>query len=246
MKHIFYSLLLVFVVVSCKKEMTPDAQLIVNKAIEVSGGEKFKTSKISFDFRDKYYIAARNNGIYKYERKFKDSIDVITDVLYNDGFKRFMNEQEVRVADSMIPRYSRSVNSVHYFSVLPFGLNDAAVNKKYLGEVTIKDKAYHKIKVFFNQEGGGDDFEDVFVYWIGKEDFKVDYLAYSYMDNETDIGLRFREAYNERFVNGLRFVDYNNYKPETNEKNLLILDSLFDAGKLKLLSKIENKNVTVE
>ena len=245
MRYILYSLFLMIIVTSCKQEKVLIAQDIVDKAIEVSGGEKFKTSTISFDFRDKHYKAFRNNGVYQYERVFNDTLSKIRDVLSNDGFKRFINDKEVTVVDSMAAKYTRSVNSVHYFVVLPFGLNDAAVNKEYLGEVTIKDKTYHKIKVHFNQEGGGADYEDVFMYWINKDNFKVEYLAYSYMDSPTELGLRFREAYNERYVNGLRFVDYNNYKPEDGMLDLFALDSLFESGKLKLLSKIENVNVEV-
>jgi len=246
MKHILYSLSLLLVVTACKPENVFNAQEIVDKTVEVSGGDKFNTSTISFDFRDIHYKAIRNNGLYQYERFIADSIGQIRDVLSNDGFKRYINEKEAIVVDSMAAKYTRSVNSVHYFSVLPFGLNDAAVIKEYLGEVTIKNKMYYKIKVTFSQEGGGDDYEDVFVYWIGKEDFKADYLAYSYMDSPTELGLRFREAYNERYVNNLRFVDYNNYKPEANITDLFMLDSLFDSGKLKLLSKIENVNIKVE
>ena len=66
----------------------------------------------------------------------------------------------------MIPAsdsYSASVNSVHYFAVLPYGLDGKAVNKTYVNKVDIKGKSYHKIKVTFNEEGGGEDFEDVFM-----------------------------------------------------------------------------------
>lgn len=246
MKHLLFCLAFLLIAMSCKQEQSFSAQVIVDNAIEVSGGEKIKNSTISFDFRDIHYKALRKNGIFQYERIFNDSLGQIRDVLSNDGFKRYVNEKKVTVIDSMAAKYARSVNSVHYFIVLPFGLNDAAVNKELLGEVTIKNRTYYKIKVTFSQEGGGDDYEDVFVYWIGKKDFKVDYLAYSYLDSPTDFGMRFREAYNERYVNGLRFVDYKNYKPEDDRTNLLSLDSLFDAGKLKLLSKIENENIVVE
>jgi hypothetical protein len=141
--------------------------------------------------------------------------------------------------------YRASVNSVHYFSVLPFGLNDKAVNKTLMGDDTIKTKDYFKVKVTFNPEGGGEDYEDVFIYWINKTNFKVDYLAYSY--NEIDgKGLRFRQAYNERFVNGIRIVDYNNYKTENTSIPLEDLGTAFDTDKLVLLSKIELENVEVQ
>ncbi|MCF6223448.1 MAG: deoxyribose-phosphate aldolase [Flavobacteriaceae bacterium] len=246
MKKLFLTFLISTILVSCKQEKQLNTQDIINSAIEVSGGAKFEVSTIAFDFRDKHYVAKRNNGMYQYERHFKGSTGIIKDVLSNDGFQRFVNDVLIKVADTMAPKYSRSVNSVHYFSVLPFGLNDVAVNKKLLSEVLINEKAYHKIKVTFNQEGGGDDFEDVFVYWIAKEGYKVNYLAYSYLEDNGELGLRFREAYNERFVNGIRFVDYNNYKPKNKEADLLDLDNLFENGKLKLLSKIENKNVVVK
>jgi len=157
---------------------------------------------------------------------------------------RFVTDGLLEIPDSMVVKYSASVNSVHYFSILPYGLNDDAVIKTYLGEEIIKNDNYHKVQVTFMQDGGGEDFEDVFVYWINSRTFIADFLAYSY--NEKDgLGLRFREAYNERFVNGLRFVDYNNFKPEDKTVSVTELGSLFDTNQLKLLSKIDLKNVTV-
>ena len=243
-KKLFILFISTFLIISCKQEPQLTANDIVNKAIEVSGGERFKNSTINFDFRDKHYKAIRENWKFQYEREFKDSISQIKDVLNNNGFMRFVNNFPMAVRDSMAVKYSASVNSVHYFSVLPFGLNDKSVNKKYLNTVEIKGKTYYKIQVTFNENGGGEDFEDVFIYWIDNKSFKADYLAYSY--NESNgLGLRFREAYNERFVNGIRFVDYNNYKPESYAVALENLDSLFGAGKLQLLSKIELENVAV-
>ena len=222
----------------------PDASIIINKSIEVAGGDLIKNSLIEFDFRDKHYKAIRDNGKFQYERVFKDSIGIIKDVLNNKGFQRFVNETSFAVSDGKETAYTASVNSVHYFSILPFGLHSKAVNKTYLGKVSLKGNDYYKIKITFNQEGGGEDFEDVFIYWINMETYKVDYLAYSY--NEKDgLGLRFREAYNERIVNGIRFVDYNNYKPASEKSKLVDLDRLFEIGKLDLLSKIELENVTV-
>ena len=57
--------------------------------------------------------------------------------------------------------------------------------------------------------------------------------------------MRFREAYNERYINDLRFVDYNNYKAVDASTKLLDLGKAFDANQLKLLSKIELENVEV-
>lgn len=236
----------IFCFVSCKQKEAQkiNADDIVNESIKASGGQKIDSSTISFNFRDKQYRAIRNKGLFQLERQFNDSINNIKDVLSNSGLKRFINDELIEIPDSMAFKFSNSVNSVHYFSVLPFGLNDKAVNKDYLGLVTIKDKTYHKIKVTFDQEGGGDDFEDVFVYWMDTINYNVDYLAYSYHVNGG--GMRFREAYNERYINGIRFVDYNNYKSEAKNISLFDLDKLFESEKLKLLSKIELKNITLE
>lgn len=246
MKYISIAVL-AFLVVSCKNETALkilSAEEIIHKSIAVSGGDSFGKSEIFFGFRDKTYMSKRLGNAFLLVRMFEQNKDSITDVYDNSGFRRMVGEEFVHIADSMAKKYTASVNSVHYFSTLPFGLNDTAVNKTLIGEEKIKDKDYYKIKVTFNQEGGGEDYEDVFVYWVNKQNFKSDYIAYSY--NEDDgVGMRFREAYNERYVTGLRFVDYNNYKAEDASIQLYDLGKAFESNQLKLLSKIELKNVKV-
>lgn len=242
----FITLLLSFLLFNCNDNKTEviDANKIIDESIQVSGGHKIDTSVIEFNFRDINYKATRLGGKFKLERVFLDSIGEIRDVLSNNGLDRYINESLVNLPDSMATKYSASVNSVHYFAVLPYGLDGKAVNKTYVNKVDIKGKSYHKIKVTFNEEGGGEDFEDVFMYWVNTVTSKVGYLAYSYNEDDGK-GLRFREAYNERYVKGIRFVDYNNYKPKDNTSKLEELDKQFIDNKLELLSKIELKEVTV-
>jgi len=240
----FFFLVVIFIS-GCKNNSERSlADIVINKAIEVSGGDKFKNSTIDFDFRDRHYKAIRDNGFFQYEREFQDSLGVIKDVLTNSGYQRFLNNEPFAPHDSMAVKYARSVNSVHYFSVLPFGLNDDAVNKTYLDSLMIKGRKYNKIKVDFDKDGGGEDHEDVFVYYVDTETYKVDYLSYIYFVDGG--GIRFREAYNERYVNGIRFVDYKNYKSKNKNVDLYTLDSLFQLDKLKLLSKVELENITVK
>lgn len=236
--------MLLFVsILSCNKEIK-DADAIIAKSIAVSGGDLIKNSNIEFDFRDMHYSAKRRNGAFVLARISVKESDSIVDMLSNNGFERVVNDRAVKVVDSMVSKYSASVNSVHYFSILPYGLDGGAVNKSYLGDSKLVGKDYYKIQVTFSEEGGGEDFEDVFIYWVNKKTFKVDYLAYSYHE-ASGVGLRFREAYNERYVAGVRFVDYNNYKPVGNDVALEDLDVLFEENKLRLLSKIELENVVV-
>lgn len=219
-------------------------QEIINKSIQVHGGNAFDNSFVQFDFRKKQYTVKRSHGKYQYIREFQDTSSTIRDVLTNDGFQRLVDGQPVTLSNKRRNAYTNSVNSVLYFVQLPYGLNDAAVIKKYKGEAIIKGKNYHKIQITFKQEGGGEDFQDVFLYWINKESHTLDYLAYSY---ETDGGgIRFREAINPRQVEGMRFVDYVNYKPAMAETNLANIDQAFNEGKLVELSRIINENVTVE
>lgn len=250
MKH-FIILYLLVCILGCKNEtktsnvIAPNATEILNKSITEAGGKKIENSIIEFDFRDKHYKAKRNNGAFELDRSFKNSTALIKDVLSNNGFERYIDDQLKTLETEKEQAYSASVNSVHYFSVLPHGLNDKAVNKALIGEEQIKNQTYYKIKVTFNQNGGGEDYEDVFIYWINKQTFKPDYLAYSYNEDDGK-GMRFREAYNERYIKGLRFVDYNNYKTDIKNPNLKDLGKYFNDNRLKIISKIALKNIKVD
>lgn len=238
MKYIFF--FAIAVLVSCntpKKELT--AQEIIDKAMIVAGADKVANASISFDFRDKSYEAIRKNGVFQLKRSF----DSITDVLSNQGFQRFVNENPSQLSDSLATVYSNSVNAVHYFSVLPFGLNDKAVRKKLLPSTTILKKEYYKIEVSFSENGGGEDFEDVFVYWIDIENFTIDYLAYSFHTNGG--GKRFRAIKNQQVVEGIRFVNFVNYQPKNDNTPLSVLDKAFEDNALSKVSEIVLENLKV-
>ncbi len=239
MKYI-YTLFLVIILAECKPKTNDfSAQEIINKSIVASGTDKIANSKINFTFRGINYFADRNNGKFKLVR-IKDSIK---DILKNEGFTRLINDKEVFTPDSLASKYSNSVNSVHYFSVLPFGLNDKAVKKKLLKSASVNGEEYYKVEITFNQDGGGEDFEDVFIYWIGKNDFLVDYLAYSYHTNGG--GMRFRALKEDYSTNDIRFVNYYNYKPQNENIELIDIDKAFENNQLKKVSEIILENIEV-
>lgn len=231
--------------ISCqdeKKEIT--AEEIIDKAIEKAGGTAYRKATIDFKFRDHTYKSIRKGGEFQLERMSVDSTGVIyRDVVNNTGYQRFKNDSLIRVPDSMATKYIASVNSVHYFAHLPYGLNDKAVNKELIGETEIEGAPYYEVKITFQQEGGGADHHDIFMYWIHKNDFTIDYLAYKFQVD--DGGIRFRKAFNERVIKGIRFADYENYKIEDFSTPLEDLDELYEAGKLELLSTIETENIQV-
>ena len=240
-------LLLVFLILlnfSCQEEENLTADEIVYRAIEAAGGERYERAKIDFIFRKRKFSSSRKDGLFEFSRTVEDSLGIIRDVLNNQGIKRFRDGKEVAVADTTASAVEEGVNSVHYFVQLPYGLQGEAVQKELVGTDTISGKEYYEIRVTFRKEGGGKDHEDIYMYWIEKEDYTVDYLAYRFFINEG--GIRFRKAVNPRVVNGIRFVDYENYKTEALDTPLHQLDEIFMEKGLPKVSQIENEILSVE
>ena len=227
----------------CLSSCANKAQNIVDKAIDAHGGEAFDSFVLQFDFRDRHYTAARDNGIFEYSREFTDSTGNIRDVLSNDGFTRYRDGSAIDLPEERSQAFTSSVNSVIYFMLLPFGLNDKAVNKEWIEETIVRGESYQLIRVTFEQMGGGEDHEDVFHYWFHSEKNTMDYFAYSY---KTDGGgMRLREAINPRRVGGILVQDYINYKPEDETIAMDSLMPMYLDGKLDKLSEIKLENVTV-
>ncbi len=243
--YILFAALAALYATACEsKSKLTDVQKIVDKAIETAGGQKYLKSTIAFDFRQRHYVATRSGGDYSYGRITQDGSNTVQDFISNEGYRREINGVPANVPDSMAALYTSSTNSVIYFALLPYGLNDAAVNKKLLGETTIKDKPYYLVQVTFHPDGGGEDFEDVYLYWIHQKNFTIDYLAYSFEEKD-ETSFRFREAYNARTINGIRFQDYINYSPTDISTPLDSAESFYKKGELEELSRIETENPTV-
>lgn len=225
---------------------TDDPQYIVDRAIEAHGSKVLDNAVITFDYRDKHFKATRQNGLFSYERTYEDSLGSIREVYNND--EAFMEIDGVRVDTSEKKIYSiqETNNSVVYFGFVPYFLNDGAVVKEYLGQATIRGEPYHEIQITFQQENGGPDYEDRFIYWFHAEDYTMDYLAYDFHVN--DGGTRFREAYNIRTIEGVRVLDFKNYtsdrfpQPGTPIEDY---ETLLGTDELELLSEINLENVKI-
>ncbi len=242
MKYLYSILALTLFFTSCNT--APTAEEILAKAIEAHGGSKVNNSTVSFDFRKIHYKASYNNGNYELTRYLKDSLDnAIIDVLTNTKFERTINDTLVNVTDKWAKKYTNSVNSVFYFFKLPFNLTDPAAIITYVGTGSIDGVEYHKVKVAFSEEGGGEDFEDLFVYWFNTNTYALDYLAYEYATDGG--GKRFRKAVNQRKVNGWLMSDYINYKPKDLKVSIEEYDVYLSENGLKKISEIVNKNVEV-
>ncbi len=223
------------------------AQVIVDQAIAAHGGDVLMHGVVEFDFRGKHFKITRDGGLYTYERTYTDTTGAVREVLNNDGIYREINGERVVLSEGDTNRLATPLNSVPYFALLPFNLNDAAVQKRYLGEAEVDGQPYHKIEVTFQQEGGGSDFEDRFIYWFHMDRHTMDYLAYDYHRDEG--GTRFRKAFNTRTVGGVRIADYHNFVSDSLPgpgTPIERYDAFMASGDIKLLSEIILENVTVQ
>ncbi|MBT8218419.1 MAG: deoxyribose-phosphate aldolase [Bacteroidia bacterium] len=223
------------------EQETQAAQDIIDSAIAAHGGEAYDSLRVAYSFRDKDYTIVINGGNYEYTRSYRDSTGSYYDVLNNNGFQRTKDGEIQDLSEKDVRRYGNSLNSVTYFTLLPRGLNDPAVNKEMMSPDTINSVPYYVIKVTFDQEGGGEDFEDEYRYWIHKENRTIDFLAYNFHVNNG--GVRFREAKEPTVFAGVRFQNYINYKPEDKDTPLAELPKLFEEGKLNSLSEINNEDI---
>lgn len=226
---------------SAPKPVQSKAQSVIDAAIKKHGGAKYENTKIGFDFRTRSFTFAHEGGRFTYTSEQVKDGQNIRSVLTNDSFERTVDGSAVELSEKEKTSFGNSVNSVIYFALLPYRLNDPAAHKTHKGSVKIKDDLYDAIEVRFSEEGGGTDHDDVFMYWVNTKTQTVDYLAYLFHVNKG--GVRFRSAYNPRVIDGIRFQDYENYKAPI-DTDLSALPAMYEAEKLTLLSKIELENIT--
>ena len=220
------------------------AAAILERARRVHGADVLDRAVVTFSFRGKRFSAERDGDRFVYERMWTDSVGVIRDTLGNDGFGRTIDGVPVALREGDALAAEGIVNSVVYFALLPYALADAAVQPRLVGADTLRGEPYDLVEVTFRPEGGGQDYQDRFVYWIHRDRSTMDYLAYSYEVNGG--GARFREAYNPRTVGGVRFADYRNFSAEPLAPPLEAMGQLFEADALDLLSQIVLEDVRVE
>lgn len=224
----------------------PKAQAIIDTAIIRGGFPVLDYASVNFDFRDKHYKYKRDGDLYEYQRIFtEENGDAVRDLVQNQELTRYVNGKAISLTTKRSKAFWNSINSVMYFAFLPYKLNDKAVIKEYLGETDLRGKNYHKIRVSFKAEGGGKDFDDVFIYWFDTSEYRMDYLAYTY---HTDGGgTRFREAFNPRRIQGIHIQDFKNLKPKRKGSiKLEDIDQAWQQDKLEFLSNIEIENVQIK
>lgn len=249
MRQVFF-LLILMSFISCQdddKKQSPEEKQeigeIIEKTIEAAGGENYTRATITFNFRDQTYKSIRRGLEFSLERQFTTASDSVREVVSNTGIQRYVNDSIQIIPDSLVSRINKDIKTVHYFAHLPYGLDNRGLVKDLVGDTQIKGEPYYQIKMTFVQGASGVAGHDEFMYWIHKEDFTLDYLAYKFKEEEE--GIRFRAAFNPRVINGIRFVDYHNYTSGKSETGLSELEELYETDQLELLSTIETEILEV-
>lgn len=228
-----------------EEERQEKANEIMKKVIAFHGGDSYEDQGFKFVFRGgEYSFVHFSDGRYAYTSSKKNKDGKLVEVFMTNGdFIYKVGGEETKLEAKKENAIKNSLNSVVYFASLPYKLQDKSVSLKYNREVKIKGASYEEIEIRFAEQGGGDDHSDVYHYWVNKETYKIDYLAYVYHTGKG--GVRFREAYNDRRVAGVLFQDYNNYKADKTTP-LADLPAMLEKGELDLLSKIETEDVQVD
>jgi len=201
---------------------------------------------ISFTLRGEAFTVARNGGAFAYTRSFEDDEGRrVADTLSNDGLARTVDGEPAEIPEDEQGAALTAVNSVVYFALLPYFLQDPAVQARYLGADTVRTQAYHQVEVTFAAEDGGTDHEDRFIYWFHAEARTMDYLAYYF--HTDDAGSRLRVAENPRTVAGIRFQDYGNYEaPHLMEDTIERYGHYVGTDSLQRISDVELHDIAVE
>lgn len=220
-----------------------DPSRIVGEAIRTHGGDTFEESTITFDFRNTRFRVERDGGRFRYERTYTDPEGVrVVEALTNEGISMEVEGASIPLTPQDRARIETAVNSVVYFGFLPFLLDDPSVRLRKLDDAEVEGEPYRKVEVTFQEEGGGQDWEDRFVYWFHRDRNTLDFMAYRYYRDGG--GMRFRRAVNRREVGGILIQDYENMTGEV--QDIAAYDRLLEEDMLVTVSMIELENVQVE
>lgn len=223
---------------------------LIRNAVNAHGGPVIDTSVVTFTFRGARFRLLHDHGRFRYERITTDSAGArVREVLSNDSLYRTVDGQRVTLDEEERSAMNTTVNSVSYFALLPHKLTDPSVEANRLGIDTVRGTPYHRVEVTFAQEGGGQDWEDRFVYWFDADTHDMDFLAYAYGlgSDEEAPGHRFREAYNVRRVRGVRIADYVNYTDTTlRPSSLASYPERLGTETLQEVSRVELDSVAVQ
>lgn len=193
-----------------------EALAALARARQAHGADRLDAAEVTFLFRGTPFVLRRENGRFRYARTITDEQGrTIEEVVDNDGAHRFVDGEEAPLTPDGAARLATAVNSVAYFALLPAPLDDPAVRARTLAPDTVGGEVLDRVEVTFAQEGGGSDWEDRYVYWLRRDDGRIDRYAYTYRPtpgdtSRSETGTRFRVPLGATEAGGVLFQDWVN------------------------------------
>ncbi|MEM6288924.1 MAG: DUF6503 family protein [Bacteroidota bacterium] len=194
----------------------PEALALLERARAAHGSDRLGAAEVTFSFRGTPFVLRRDAGWFRYARTITDEQGrTVEEVVDNDGVHRFIGGEEAPLAADEAGRLATAVNSVAYFALLPAPLDDPAVRARALAPDTVASTVLDRVEVTFVEAGGGADFEDRYVYWLRRDDGRIDRYAYTYAPTpgdtaRTETGTRFRIPLGATEAGGVVFQDWIN------------------------------------
>jgi len=248
----FASALMVLTLLAAPMVASAENLPIVDQSIELHGGDLYEHSLISFTIVSKsgaFDVEVRQDGgMYRYAVISDTDQGRRTVVTTNEGVQVLLDGEPQEVPADRVQRFRDYVSARVYFPLLPYRLDDPSVHQEDLGLETWPGedgpRELHKVKVRFSS-GSSTDAQDEYLYWFDPETGRLEQLAYSFRG-----GLRFREAFDFRRVNGILFSNQKNFAIDWEEGDEpLPVDAVTPAfvdERMEHLSTVRVENLKVE
>ena len=179
------------------------AEELVARSIEFHGGKAYEGREISFRICSKsgcYDVTTEvDEGLFSHRVTGPHGRTVRAT---NDALTMWVGGDRVPVPAGEEQRWRDWVNARIYFALLPYRLQDSSVRLRDLGTEDWWGHSLRKVEVTF-EPGSSTEADDVFLYWFDPRSARLVQFAYSY-DGDPD-GLRFRELFEYRRVDGILF-----------------------------------------
>lgn len=217
----FLTLVAVFALAACDSPAPgargdAEALAALDRARQAHGSDRLDDAEVTFSFRGTPFVLRREDGRFRYARTLIDEQGrTVEEVVDNEGAHRFVDGEEAPLTPDGAGRLATAVNSVAYFALLPAPLDDPAVRARTLSPDTVAGDVLDRVEVTFAQEGGGADWEDRYVYWLRRDDGRIDRYAYTYRPtpgdtSRSETGTRFRVPLSATESGGVLFQDWIN------------------------------------
>ena len=220
-----------------------EALALIDRARIRHGSALMDRSEMRFSFRGTPFVLRRDGGRFRYVRTTTDSLGrTVEDIVDNAGTHRVVDGAEQALGPDERARIATAVNSVAYFALLPAPLTDPAVRARLLTPDRVGGETYDRIEVTFARDGGGQDHQDRYVYWLRQSDGQIGYYAYSYLETPGDTarsatGTRFRAPIRTHRVGGVLVQDWRNLTADSVGR-LERFGDLYDADQTFPVSEV--------